>query len=180
MLNSLANHAFLPRNGKNLDQSIIASALSGALNFPFEPFLPQIQGGLAHSSTGENGTFNLEDLVHKPMEHDGSLSRKDAFWGDALRFDPLIWATTARHFDGKDVISIETAAKARADRVAAAEALNPDFNLTETQMTTSYAESGLYLLTFGNKVTGDAKTEWVKVMFGKSKANPLGFVFSLF
>ena len=63
--------------------------------------------------------------------------------------------------------------------MTAAEALNPEFNLTETQMTTSYAESGLYLLTFGNKVTGDAKTEWVKVMFGESIANPLELCLSL-
>ncbi|KAK8119806.1 uncharacterized protein PG998_004432 [Apiospora kogelbergensis] len=169
MLNSLANHGFLPRDGQNIDSQTATSVLQDALNFDPAPFVGQIRGVMAVSSTGRNGTFNLVDLNQKPFEHDASLSRNEASSGDSLHFDPKVWAQTASHFRNRDVISIEMAARARADRVATASKTNPDFNLTEAQVSTTYAESGLYLLAFGDKTNGNARTDWVRSFFEQER-----------
>ncbi|KAK6827321.1 sterigmatocystin biosynthesis peroxidase stcC [Apiospora arundinis] len=165
MLNSLANHGYLPRDGHNIDAQTATSVLTDALNFDPAPFVGQIQGVMKVSTTGKNGTFNLVDLNQKPFEHDASLSRNEAFSGDSLHFDPKVWAQTFSHFRGKDVITIQMAAEARADRVATAMKTNPDFNLTEAQVSTTYAESGLYLMAFGDKTNGNARTDWVRSFF---------------
>ncbi|KAK8043106.1 sterigmatocystin biosynthesis peroxidase stcC [Apiospora phragmitis] len=169
MLNSLANHGFLPRDGHDITYQNATSALQDALNFDPAPFVGQIHGVMKVSSTGSNGTFNLVDLNQKPFEHDASLSRAEASSGDALHFDPKVWAQTAGHFGDTGVVSIEAAAEARADRIATARRTDPDFNLTESQTTTTYAESGLYLIVFGDKTNGNARTDWVKSMFEQER-----------
>ncbi|KAK8052347.1 hypothetical protein PG993_003732 [Apiospora rasikravindrae] len=168
MLNSLANHGFLPRDGHNINYQNATSALQVALNFDPAPFVGQIQGVMKVSSTGTNDTFNLVDLNQKPFEHDASLSRAEACTGDSLHFNPKTWAQTASHF-GKDIVTIQQAAEARADRVATAKRTNPDFNLTESQLPVTYAESGLYLIVFGNKTNGNARTDWIRSLFEQER-----------
>ena len=98
------------------------------------------------------------------IEHDGSLSRKDAQSGDNHSFAPEIWEAVAAHFEG-EIISIETAAKARKDRLATAPKQNPDFDLTDDGKRFSLIETGLYLRVFGDGIEGNARTEWVKTLF---------------
>jgi hypothetical protein len=166
MLNALANHGYLPRDGLNIDQDQILNALNESVNFIADSLVGVVQTALTTSTTGNGSTFNLADTAkHNVIEHDGSLSRNDIFFRDNLNFDPKIWATTAAHFT-EDVISIETAAKARADRVAAARAVNPKFNLTAPLLQNSYFETSLYLVTLGDRVNGNPPTKWVKILFG--------------
>ncbi|KAK8060813.1 hypothetical protein PG996_010743 [Apiospora saccharicola] len=170
MLNSLANHGFLPRDGRNINAQQATSALQDGLNFDPEPFASQIRGSMQVSRSSNNGTtFNLVDLDQKPFEHDASLSRAEAFTGDSLHFNPKVWAQTASHFGGKDVVSIEAAAQARGDRVATAKRTDPDFNLTGNALSASYAESGLYLIAFGDKTNGNARTDWIRSMFEQER-----------
>ena len=98
------------------------------------------------------------------IEHDGSLSRNDIFFGDNHSFNPVIFNTVAAHFT-QDTISIQTAAKARTARIAAARAANPTFNFTATQDQFSQFESALYLRVFGRGTEGFARTQWVEIMF---------------
>jgi len=98
------------------------------------------------------------------IEHDGSLSRNDIFFGDNHSFNPAIYKTVAKFFT-KDVISIATAAKARSARIAAARVANPAFNFTSREDQFSRFETALYLAVFGKGTEGNAKTKWVDVMF---------------
>lgn len=98
------------------------------------------------------------------IEHDGSLSRRDAQSGDNHSFAPEIWEAVAAHFEG-EIISIETAAKARKDRLATAPKQNPDFDLTDDGKRFSLIETSLYLRVFGEGIEGDARTEWVRTLF---------------
>jgi len=102
------------------------------------------------------------------IEHDGSLSRNDIFFGDNHSFNPAIFNKVAAHFT-KKTISIETAAKARTDRIAAARAANPRFNFTANENQFSLFESALYLRTFGRGTEGEARRDWVEVMFRESR-----------
>jgi len=169
MLNALANHGYLPRSGLNISVAMLEAALSGAVNL--DPSAAQPPGVLAleTSTTGDASTFDLDNLdEHGILEHDGSLSRNDHYFGDDHSFNQAIWDATASHF-GESVISIETAALARAARIARAASVNPKFNMTATDIEHSLIETGLYLAIFGNVVTGNAVTEWVRILFEQER-----------
>lgn len=99
------------------------------------------------------------------IEHDGSLSRNDIYFGNNFAFNPKIFAPVAKILFAKDKISIATAAKARRARITAAAAANPVFNFTAKEDRFSQFESALYLGVFGKGTEGNAKSRWVEVMF---------------
>lgn len=103
--------------------------------------------------------------MSKVIEHDGSLSRNDIFFGNNLSFNQTIWAQTLAFFTDYK-ISVEIAAKARRARLAKAAAVNPKFNLTAGDERSSEIETALYLVVFGNG-TGPANTQWVDILFRK-------------
>jgi hypothetical protein len=94
------------------------------------------------------------------------LSRSDIYFGDNISFNETIWESTVSHFT-EPTISIQTAANARKERLQAAAAINPEFSLPAAQVQFSLIETALYLSVFGNTQDGNAKTEWVRTLFGK-------------
>lgn len=107
------------------------------------------------------------------IEHDGSLSRADTFSGDNHSFNSTIWGQTFSHFTDP-IISISTAAKARATRLTAAEAENPQWNFTATDTQNSMIETALYLSvlsngTLGNGAAATAVREWLDVLFTEER-----------
>ncbi|KAH8682034.1 Chloroperoxidase [Xylariales sp. PMI_506] len=190
MVNALANHGYLPRSGRDIDLATVQQAFSDALNYADDTFVTLVDQVLTVSTTGNSSTFNLEDLAtHGVIEHDGSLSRNDYYFGDDLHFDPAIWATTASRYgivpnvpvagartnstasntSSSDVISIETAAKARAARVVDAGKVNPDFNFTNGQLQSSYGETSVMLATFYVSERGGAPKSWIKALFEQER-----------
>uniref|UniRef100_A0A0D2YJB9 Heme haloperoxidase family profile domain-containing protein n=1 Tax=Fusarium oxysporum (strain Fo5176) TaxID=660025 RepID=A0A0D2YJB9_FUSOF len=166
MVNAVANHGYLPRDGLHISLEDLIVAFTDAINL--DPAATALVGQKA-LTTGNNGTFNLDDLnKHGVIEHDGSLSRADIFFGDNHSFNETIWASTASHFT-EPTISIATAAKARKERLKAAEAANPEFSLPADLQQFSFIETALYLSVFGNLNDGNAKTEWVKTLFQEER-----------
>ena len=74
MLNTLANHGFLPHNGKNITEEITVNALHDALNInkTLGKFLFDFAAG---TNPVKNATFyDLDHLSrHNILEHDASL-----------------------------------------------------------------------------------------------------------
>ncbi|KAJ0133793.1 Cytochrome P450 monooxygenase aflV [Fusarium oxysporum f. sp. albedinis] len=86
---------YLPRDGLNISLDDLIVAFTDAINL--DPAATTLIGKKA-LTTGNNGTFNLDDLnKHGVIEHDGSLSRSDIFFGDNHSFNETIWALTASH-----------------------------------------------------------------------------------
>ncbi|KAK9418810.1 putative Chloroperoxidase [Seiridium unicorne] len=175
MLNAMANHGWLPRDGKNIDLPTVQSAFESAMNFAPDVFVTITTAALAVSTTGNSSTFNLQDTAHhNAIEHDGSLSRNDIFFGDNLHFNPLIWAATAARYGiripfSSSVITVETAAKARAARVKDAKTVNPAFNLTSAGLSGSYGESSVLLTALWDESAGGAPKDWVRVLFEEER-----------
>jgi hypothetical protein len=113
------------------------------------------------------------------MEHDGSLSRNDIYFGDNHSFNQAIFDTVAAHF-GHETISIKQAGVARSERIKAARAANPDFELTDDGENFSRLETALYLRLFGHGTEGHARTEWVEILFRESLPFPRLVVSSVF
>lgn len=169
MLNTLANHGFLPHNGVNISMDDLVTALSESVNLAAEATELVGSKALSTSTTGNASTFNLNDLdEHHVLEHDASLSRNDIYFGDNHSFNKTIWDQTATHFPNS-TISFANAADARSTRITTAASENPVFNMTATEHENSYIESALYMGVFGNTTTGNAVTRWVQVMFTEER-----------
>ncbi|KAH9211757.1 Chloroperoxidase [Leptodontidium sp. 2 PMI_412] len=170
MVNSLANHGFLPHNGLNISMADLITAFNESINLA--PAATQLVGqkALLASTTGSSATFNLDDInTHGIIEHDGSLSRNDIYFGDNHSFNSTIWNSVAAFFTNK-TISLATAKSARSSRLAAAAAVNPAFNMSASDVQFSSIETALYLTVFADPdVTSEARTEWVDVLFAKER-----------
>lgn len=74
MLNSLANHGFLPHDGKDITQDDTISALSSALNVDSSLSIFLHSKAVTTNPTSGATTFSLDDLSnHNILEHDASL-----------------------------------------------------------------------------------------------------------
>lgn len=101
------------------------------------------------------------------IEHDGSLSRNDIYFGDDHTFNSTIWDSVAASFTNC-TIPLSTAISARATRLTVAAAANPAFNMTASNVQFSSIETALYMTVFADPdVVSEARTEWVGVLFGE-------------
>ncbi|KAK0707301.1 Chloroperoxidase [Lasiosphaeris hirsuta] len=167
LLNSLANHGFLPRSGRNITSEELIGALGASINL--DPSVAEGPTALAltTSKTGNPDTFDLDNLnQHGVIEHDASLSRADAVFGDNSSLNLTIWGETKLYFEG-DTISVAEAAKARTARIRSATAINPQFSLQEGDQQSSLFETAFYLIVFGNGT--EAKTSWVNILFQQER-----------
>lgn len=107
-LNALANHGLLPRNGKDID---LANLVQGAyLGFSLAEAATLLVGsvGLKASTTlTPNITFNLKDLNHHEIiEHDGSMTRDDIYFGNSLDFSQEAYERTLANWGDTEIISV--------------------------------------------------------------------------
>ncbi|KAI0775936.1 Chloroperoxidase [Trametes elegans] len=80
-LNTLANHSYLPHDGRNLTPQQLTDAVKKV--YGLSPFFAYLlaHGGVARAGAG--GKLDLHDLAaHNVIEHDGSLVHADARPGD--------------------------------------------------------------------------------------------------
>lgn len=153
-LNSLANHGFLPHDGKNITLPMLLEVLPSALNVQADLatlfFAGATAFGLVH-----NGHFNLNTLdEHNTIEHDGSLSRADASTGDDHTFNKTIFDEYLAFYDGMENASTAVAGKARMSRILSEKLADPEFSYGPTQQLISNGETSLILSVLGNIQTG--------------------------
>ncbi|KAK1753725.1 Chloroperoxidase [Echria macrotheca] len=172
-LNNLANHGFLPRSGKDITIDQVRFAVSRGFNYEPSTFDFAFNQAVDFklTTTGNPQTFHLDDLkAHDEIEFDGSLSRDDFYFGDQLHFSPKIWAGVAKNL-GLDkmgpgkmdrYVTVETAAKARAARVAEAKARNPAFNASAAEVQGSPGTLGLLLVTLWDDEVGAVRKDFIK------------------
>jgi hypothetical protein len=117
-LNSLANHGFLPHNGKGLTIPILTKALKDGLNVGAD--FATVIGAAGLLSVPHNPlatSFDLDNLDEHNflIEHDASLSRSDYYVanGDNYSFNQTVFDTVLAYYDGMSETSIPVAAKAK-------------------------------------------------------------------
>ncbi|KAF2752320.1 Cloroperoxidase [Sporormia fimetaria CBS 119925] len=141
-LNTLANHGFIPRSGAGISVAAAVQAITTQLNVSTEIATTMAMGGMRLSTNPSSGTFSLKDLGrHNAIEHDGSLSRRDAAQGDQVSFDrktfkqfvDALGSTNGR-------VTMAAAAKARWTRLQNARRMNPSFTYNAGSRFNSYGE----------------------------------------
>ena len=139
-------------------------------------------GGLGANPDHSAHSFDLNHLdKHNYIEHDVSLSRGDAAFGDPSKFDQTIWSSVINAYEaaakpGTDVngnqvpmTSWATGCHARYSRLMASkqkhEAAGKTFTYGLGQAVASYGETSLALNLLGKD--GVAPVQWLRIFFGK-------------
>ncbi|OWZ08134.1 Chloroperoxidase [Phytophthora megakarya] len=151
-LNSLANHGFLPRNGKELTPELIRTAVMDVFNVD-ETLAERLTRPLPQRLT-------LADLsVHGFIEHDASLVHDDTFFkGDPAQINATLVDTLLAHSrDNK--LDKHAMAMERRQREAQCKRENPKYELPVKGQATAYGESALLLLAMGDYETETISTE---------------------
>jgi hypothetical protein len=109
VLNALANHGILPRDGRNITFPQLKKAVQDSTNFSpsFSFFVPKFAADFLNRSYFSD-TFDLVELsLHNAIEHDGSLTRLDAALEpdqskpDVPLVEQLCNSATGRFLDGE-------------------------------------------------------------------------------
>ncbi|KAH9918201.1 Cloroperoxidase [Epithele typhae] len=157
-LNSLANHGYLPHDGRNISLSQLVSAVQHVygISLPFASILSL--GGLVKCGhrSGFGLVLDLHDLAkHNVIEHDASLVHADTQPGETFAptaVDPALLARLLATTSG-DALSLEDLCRAQVARHAESPPLN------SVQSFVSKGELSLIHDVFGVAPEPDAKAE---------------------
>jgi len=173
-LNTLANHGFLPHDGKSITVDMMVAAVDEGYNAG--PLTAQLPGKLALSSNVPKGQqwFNLNDLnIHNTQEHDASLSRED--YGTSADHDNHDFNQTmfdvflSKVPEGQDFLDLQSAAAGRRERILMSKANNPQFEFTLKHALISFLETSLVLQVMGSPATLQAPLKYVNVWFKEER-----------
>ncbi|KAJ7579512.1 Chloroperoxidase [Mycena floridula] len=183
-LNTLANHGFLPRDGRGLTvESVLQAGLDG-FNIQEDVLFLAAKLGMASSTAFD--TFTLDDIKlyeaslsthvsvygfdsHNNIEHDASLSRGDFALGDNLHFNETIYQALANSNPGVDYFNTTSAGQVQKQRLEESQATNPQLINTSKEFGLRSGQSALYLSIMGNPLTGVAPKEFVNIFFREER-----------
>ncbi|GAB7340129.1 hypothetical protein MBLNU457_6613t1 [Dothideomycetes sp. NU457] len=166
-LNTLANHNICPRSGKGYTIPILTKCMAEGMNIGADFALIVGSAGIASNPNPLDLSFDLDmlDSHDHLIEHDASLSRQDAYFGNDHSFNQTIWDTVKAYYGSDGVASLTEAAKAKFMRVTTEDARDPEFSYGPVQFILSYGETALYLSVMGDATTGDAPVDYVNSLF---------------
>ncbi|KAJ7155208.1 Cloroperoxidase [Mycena filopes] len=172
-LNTLANHGYLPRNGRNITIPQIMDAAVAGFNVNWDAIMIAAKFGLLTGDDLTSGTqMTLSALdSHNIVEHDASISRNDFGdgSGDNVHFNETTFSVFANSNPGKDTYDPTSAGLVQQARLADSIANNPRLVNTRKEFFLRSRESGLYLSIFGDPATGIAPKEFVNIFFREER-----------
>lgn len=176
MLNTLANHGFLPRDGRNITKVNAIAALGNGLNF--DSTLAGIMWEQAIIANPEpNATFfTLDNLNrHNVLEHDASLSRSDAYFGNNHVFNQTVF-DTSRAYWTDEILDAQQLANSKIFRQVESRATNPNYTFTATTEQFSLGEVAAPIIVFGDMEGALVNRTLVEYFFGKPRPSFKSFL----
>jgi len=169
VLNSLANHGVLPRDGKGITKEMAVKALTSAINLDADLAKIFAGAGLTTNPDAHAHSFDLNHLSrHGLIEHDVSLTRDDFTFGDNHTFNPDIWKSVLGTYGDSKETNFALASEARYNRVIACkkahEAANKEFIYGIKEAFLSYGESAIWMGLLGDPKDGKAPVEYLKIL----------------
>ncbi|KAJ7705606.1 Cloroperoxidase [Mycena rosella] len=167
-LNTLANHGYLPRNGRNISVPMIMDAALDGFNVGSDSIIQAAKFGLLSGNAFT--TMDLDALqLHNLIEHDASISRGDFASGDNLHFNETLFSTLADANPGVDYYNATSAGQVQQERLAISLATNPNITNTLKEFLLRCRESALYLSVMGDPLTGVAPKKFVQIFFREER-----------
>lgn len=105
--------------------------------------------------------------THGVIEHDGSLSRRDAVFDPSNRFDEGTFNNLVSYFDKSTAIDIPTMANARARHALDMSLINPGFNITEAAVPVILGENAMMMAIWGHPERPIANKAFYEYFFRK-------------
>lgn len=108
-INTLANHGLLPRDGRNIDLEVLGEATALGYNMEHNTMLAVGIPALTTSTTGNSSTFHLSDVdqhIPQVIEHDGSITRDDKYFGDSNSFSHAAWGRALASWGDIEIIDV--------------------------------------------------------------------------
>jgi hypothetical protein len=167
MLNTLSNHGFLPRDGRNITKANAVAGLNGGLNF--NGSLGELMWEQAIIANPEpNATFfTLEQLnVHGVLEHDASLTRTDAFFGNNHIFNETVY-NQSKQWWTDDVVTAKQLAHSKIFRQLESRAQNPNYTFSASVEEFSLGEVAAPIIAFGDMSAGTVQRNLMEYFFGE-------------
>ncbi|PVI01537.1 Cloroperoxidase [Periconia macrospinosa] len=165
MMNTLANHGFLPRDGRNITKPNAISALKTGLNF--DETLAGIMWDQAIIASPEpNATFfTLDDLNrHNVLEHDASISRTDDFFGNNHVFNQSVFDASRKYWTA-DTLTAQMIANSKLFQQIESRATNPTYRFTNATESFSLGEMAAPFIVFGDINTVTVEKSLVEYFF---------------
>ncbi|KAF2851321.1 Cloroperoxidase [Plenodomus tracheiphilus IPT5] len=169
MLNTLTNHGFLPRDGRNFTKPNVIKGLKDGINF--NETLGGIMWDQAIIANPEpNATFfTLEMLnVHNVLEHDASLSRSDAYFGNNHVFNETAYNRSKKWWTS-DPVTAKELANSKIYRQLESRADNPNYTFSASTEEFSLGEVAAPPIAFGDILTGDVPRPLITFFFENEK-----------
>ncbi|OTA74612.1 hypothetical protein M434DRAFT_88515 [Hypoxylon sp. CO27-5] len=165
MLNTLANHGFLPHDGRNITKETTVNAMASALNFNTSLATLMFQMAVVVNPEPNATFFTLDQLnVHNILEHDASLSRSDAFFGNNHVFNETIFNETKVYWTGP-VLDRNMLANGKVARQLSSKAFNPNYTFTATMNDFSLGEVSAPIVAFGDMEAATVNKTLVEYFF---------------
>ncbi|KAK7742417.1 hypothetical protein SLS62_010725 [Diatrype stigma] len=165
MMNTLANHNFIQHDGANITKENAIKGLKAALNFDAD--LASIMFDQAVIANPEpNATyFTLDHLnVHGVLEHDASLSRLDAHFGNNHVFNQGVFDETKSYWT-EPILTAQMLANSKLARQITSRAFNPNYTFTSSIENFSLGELAAPIIAFGDLQTGLVNRTLVEYLF---------------
>lgn len=156
-MNTLANHGYIPRDGKNLTPEMIKQAIIDVFH---------MDAGIAQTlANALPPSLTLADLsVHGFIEHDASLVHDDEYFGhDPSQVNGTLVDELLQRADKDGIISAKALAHYRHDREAECKKTDPKYDFSLKPTATAYGEASLLVLGMG-----DYASESISVAHAKS------------
>ncbi|KAI8823031.1 Chloroperoxidase [Fimicolochytrium jonesii] len=169
LLNAMANHGLLPRDGKNIKATQYISALTSisiGLDLASALVVGSPAVGVPTHLSGLTFTFGLDDLrTHGAIEHDASLTRNDAYFGDNYSFNHTLYDQFISTQNAAGRLDVNSMAKIRALRLKQSKATNPDNKFGFKESTLAHGEASLILNYFGYANGLEIPTNYLDAVF---------------
>ncbi|KAJ3973520.1 Peroxidase, family 2-domain-containing protein [Lentinula raphanica] len=154
-LNTLANHGFISRDGRNITIPMVVKATDGKTKVA--PGVIHGIGGLTTTFESDlqqpnaPDSFTLDDLkLHGTIEHDASFSRSDNALGDNLHFNSTVFNSTFLQSNlSPDVYDTTSVGQIMQERLALAKQANPHLVNTVKERQSQLLEASLFLSVMG-------------------------------
>jgi hypothetical protein len=103
---------------------------------------------------------------HNILEHDASLSRADAYFGNNHHFSPSVFASTTK-FWTNETLTAEMLTNSKLARMLESRAFNPEYSFTSTTEQFSLGEIAAPIIAFGDLEKATVERSLVVYFFGK-------------
>ncbi|KAM0327533.1 hypothetical protein ACHAQA_005824 [Verticillium albo-atrum] len=177
MMNTLANHNFLPHDGRNITKENAVFALGQGIGFGVELATLMWEQAIHINPTPNATFFTLDQLnVHNVLEHDASLSRTDDFFGNNHVFNQTVF-DESRSYWTADVLDAKMLANSKVARQVTSRAFNPTYTFTSNMEQFSLGEVAAPIIGLGDMQAGTVSRAFVEYFFQNERLpSELGWV----